>query len=274
LIEAEGAAFLADGPGRIKVSGGFVLLNPQAYSTMALVIHELVTNSAKYGSLSNSEGTVTLDWRRNENGDLLVDWREHGGPPVAPPTRKGFGSTIIDRSVPYDLSGEASIEYAPDGVRAHFRIPGRHVSEAEGKRPATLRFPRPAIGHPAPAPRLVLAGHNLLLVEDSLIISLDAEDLAQRLGASRVISASTLQGALDVLESSTPSVAVLDINLGDSTSYPIADRLEDMGVPFLFASGYGEQAQLPNRHRHRAVLQKPYTLENVARAIDRLLGEA
>jgi light-regulated signal transduction histidine kinase (bacteriophytochrome) len=273
LIEAEGAAFLADGPGRIKVSGGFVLLNPQAYSTMALVIHELVTNSAKYGSLSNSEGTVTLDWRRNENGDLLVDWREHGGPPVAPPTRKGFGSTIIDRSVPYDLSGEASIEYAPDGVRAHFRIPGRHVSEAEGKRPATLRFPRPAIGHPAPAPRLVLAGHNLLLVEDSLIISLDAEDLAQRLGASHVISASTLQGALDVLESSTPSVAVLDINLGDSTSYPIADRLEDMGVPFLFASGYGEQAQLPNRHRHRAVLQKPYTLENVARAIDRLLGE-
>lgn len=104
LIDAEAAAYLADRPGRISTSGGFVLLNPQAYSTMALVIHELITNSAKYGSLSD-EGTVTIEWRRNDAGDLLFDWQEHGGPPVSPPSRKGFGTTIIGRSVPYDLGG-------------------------------------------------------------------------------------------------------------------------------------------------------------------------
>jgi len=65
---------------------------------------------------------------------------------------------------------------------------------------------------------------------------------------------------------------MLDINLGDRNSFPIADRLMELNVPFLFATGYGEQAQLPMEHRHRLVVQKPYTLENVARALDQLLG--
>src|SRR5690606_26258393 len=120
---------------------------PQAYSTMALVIHELVTNSAKYGSLSGG-GTVDVAWWREPAGDLMLEWREKDGPPVAPPTRKGFGTTIIDRSVPYDLGGKASIDYDPAGVVARFCIPARHVSEAGGDRPAVIRFPRPSQGHP------------------------------------------------------------------------------------------------------------------------------
>ena len=110
-----------------------------------------------------------------------------------------------------------------------------------------------------------------MLVEDSLIIALDAEDVLGRLGADRVTTASTVEGALDILEGTQPSLAMLDINLGDRDSFPIADRLKEMGVPFLFASGYGEQAQLPDNHAGRPVVQKPYTLENVARALDKLL---
>ena len=272
LIDAEAAAFLADQPDRIRTSGGHVLLNPQAFSTMALVIHELITNSAKYGSLSDS-GTVDISWRRDEVGDLLVEWRERGGPPVTPPTRKGFGSTIIDRSVPYDLGGEAAIDYAPDGVVATLRIPARHVSESGADRTPQVRFPRPAIGHPAAPPARILDGREVMLVEDSLIIALDAEDVLGRLGAERVTTASTVEAALDVLETAPPALAMLDINLGDRDSFPIADRLKSMGVPFLFASGYGEQAQLPGNHAGRPVVQKPYTLENVARALDKLLEE-
>jgi light-regulated signal transduction histidine kinase (bacteriophytochrome) len=271
LVDAEASAFLADRPDRIQVSGGFVLLNPQAYSTMALVIHELVTNSAKYGSLSG-EGVVTLAWRRNEAGDLLVDWRERGGPQVKAPERKGFGSTIIARSVPYDLGGEAAITYAPEGVEAHFRIPSRHVTDAPADRTAPVRASRPMYGHAAPTPRRVLAGQIMLLVEDSLIIALDAEDVAERLGAERVLTAATVQAGLEAIDAERPTVAMLDINLGDGSSYPIADRLAELKVPFLFASGYGEQANLPERHLGRPVLQKPYTLENVARAIADLLG--
>ena len=272
LIDAEAAAFLADGGDRIRITGDFVLLNPQAYSTMALVIHELVTNSAKYGSLS-AHGTVEIGWSRNEGGDLIVDWRESGGPEVKVPTRKGFGTTIIGRSVPYDLGGDAEIEFPPEGVHAFFRIPARHVSEAGHDRTPAIKYPRPAIGHPAAPPEQVLSGHKVLLVEDSLIIALDAEDVLARLGADDIATASTLDGGLDAVDSFRPDIAMLDINLGDRTSYAIADRLGELDIPFLFASGYGEQAQLPEQHAHRAIVQKPYTLENVARAFDALLRE-
>jgi light-regulated signal transduction histidine kinase (bacteriophytochrome) len=272
LIDAEAAAFLAGQADRVRIEGPRVLLNPQAYSTMALVVHELVTNSAKYGSLSDS-GRVDLSWRFDINGDLLLHWRESGGPAVQPPTRKGFGSTIIDRSLPYDLGGEASIEFPTEGVQAFFRIPARHVSEAKDQS-------GPAISFPAPPPIIVqgkeepiLDGRDVLLVEDSLIIALDAEDILKRLGARRVSPAANVEQALSLIGRESPALAVLDINLGSQTSYPIANRLNELGIPFLFATGYGEQAQLPNQHRSRTVVQKPYTLENLTRALTALLEQ-
>ena len=272
LIDAEAAAFVNDHE-RIVTQGEAIFLNPNAYSTMALVVHELVTNSNKYGALSAEGGKVTLGWHRDPKGDLILEWREAGGPKVTPPTRKGFGTTIIDRSVPYDLGGKANIDYDPNGVHATFVIPSRHLSEPRQVPNATsIRYPRPAVGHPQAMPAAILKGHDILLVEDSLIIALDAEDIAQRLGAETVTTAATVIGALDQIEAHKPTVAMLDINLGDRNSYPIADRLAELRIPFLFATGYGEQANLPMEHRGRPVVQKPYTVENVARAMDGLLG--
>ncbi len=272
LIDAEAAAFLADQSERVSVAGPSILLNPQAYSTMALVVHELVTNSAKYGSLSDS-GRVTISWGRANNGDLLIDWRENGGPAVNPPTRKGFGSTIIDRSIPYDLGGEARINFKPEGVEASFRIPAKHVSDPKDHSGPAIRFVKP-IGHaPALPPAQVLNGKTVLLVEDSLIIALDAEDILKRLGARHVTTAGTVEHALEAIDNDRPELALLDINLGDQTSFAIADRLHKLGIPFLFATGYGEQAQLPATHQPRTVIQKPYTLENVARMLSALVQE-
>jgi len=246
-----------------------VLLNPQAYSTMALVVHELVTNSAKYGSLSDS-GQVSISWRRSNNGDLLIDWTESGGPPASPPTRKGFGSTIVDRSIPYDLGGEAEMRYEPGGVEASFRIPARHVSEAKDYSGPTIRFTQAAKPVSRDKPPQVVDGKTVLLVEDSLIIALDAEDILRRLGARHVITAGTVEYALEAIDRGKPSLALLDINLGHQNSFPIAGGLLERDIPFLFATGYGEQAQLPAEHRQRLVVQKPYTLENLARAIPKL----
>lgn len=273
LIDAEAAAFVADRE-RLTSEGTPVLLNPQAYSTMALLLHELVTNSTKYGSLSVPGGSVNLSWeRKGERGDLVVRWSEKGGPPVKPPKRKGFGTTIIERSIPYDLGGAAEMDYAVDGVRATFRIPARHVAEPKAFAGTSIKFPRTAPGHPQTPPYKMLAGHELLLVEDSLIIALDAEDIAIRLGAESISTAATVEAALDIIEERPPTVAMLDINLGDRNSFPIAHKLLDLDIPFLFATGYGEQAQLPMEHRGRIVVQKPYTLENVARAMHELVGE-
>jgi DNA-binding response OmpR family regulator len=78
--------------------------------------------------------------------------------------------------------------------------------------------------------------------------------------------------ALAELREGAPTAAILDINLGSETSLPIADRLHALGIPFLFATGYGEQAQLPAIHADVPVLQKPYTIEGVAKALSALLG--
>jgi two-component sensor histidine kinase len=270
LIEAEAAAF-SDRPERFAMDGDPVLLNPQAYSCMALVIHELVTNSTKYGSLS-TEGHLEIRWYRNKERDLVLTWRERGGPAVRPPKRKGFGTTIVERSVPYDLGGSAQARYNEAGFEADFVIPARHVSEPRSFAGPAIKFARPAANHPVAPPPKFLTNRSVLLVEDSLIISLDAEDILVRLGADTVSTHATAQGALDHLDASSASVAILDINLGDRTSFPVADRLVQLGIPFIFASGYGEQAMLPMEHRNRQVVQKPYTLENIASALAELLS--
>nr|WP_314466707.1 HWE histidine kinase domain-containing protein [uncultured Novosphingobium sp.] len=276
LIDAEAAAFAAHKESSIHYEGPSILLNPQAYSSMALVVHELVTNSTKYGSLSG-EGIVQIAWERADNDDLILTWTESGGPTVKEPTRKGFGTTIIKRSVPYDLGGAADIVYDPAGVRATFRIPARHLSEQRNFKGTTIKLPNPRrISHgPAqskmPIPHDLLADMSVLIVEDSLIIALDAEDILGRFGAE-IDTASSAEGAHGALDGGMPDLAILDINLGDQTSFGVADRLTDAGVPFFFATGYGEQALLPQEHRSRIVVQKPYTTHNLARAVEDLLG--
>ena len=272
LFEAEIAAFLSGKKERIHLDGEPVQLNPQAYSSMALVIHELVTNSAKYGSLSDA-GDVNVSWRRDNSDALVIDWVEVGGPPVQEPTRKGFGSTIIQHSVSYDLGGSAEVDFASDGFRARFVIPAKHVvvpdenqTLASAKAPLRDALPSATDFNPA-----LLAGKKVLLVEDSLIISLDAEDVLRRLGAKNVNAEATVPGAIAGIELEKPDLAVLDINLGDTTSFTIADRLTQLGVPFLFATGYGEQARLPERLMDRPVLQKPYTLGMLSRRLPEIL---
>lgn len=270
LIDAEAAAFAATRQSAIIATGTPVLLNPQAYSTMALVIHELVTNSTKYGSLSGS-GEVHINWSRDHKDDLILIWQETGGPPVVAPTRKGFGTTIVNRSVPYDLGGQASISYATEGVRAEFCIPSRHTSESKAHRGPNIRVARPTVSSQQVITPDLLGKRAVLLVEDSLIIALDAEDILDRFGAV-VATASTPEAAHDILDKGTVDFAILDINLGDQTSFGVADRLRELGIPYFFASGYGEQASLPMEHRAATVVQKPYTTHNIAKAIDDLFG--
>ena len=268
LIETEAAAYLAGKATRVRTEGPEVLLAPIAFSTMALVLHELMTNSAKYGALSDN-GHVDVRWLVDGQGWLQFDWQESGGPVVQAPTRQGFGSTIIRRSIPYDLGGEANVEYLPLGLSAHFAIPERHVTQRIAK--VTASVAEPDASTPAATAGPLISG-AVLLVEDSLIIAMDAEDILTRLGAESVATASTVPVALDELRRFQPSLAILDINLGSETSMPIADRLKAMGVPYLFATGYGEQARLPEAHAEAPVLQKPYTIENVARGLGGLLS--
>jgi len=165
------------------------------------------------------------------------------------------------------------MDYKVEGLEARFRIPARHVSDPdEAAALPTFNFQRPAPGHQQEPPPNVLAGQQVLLVEDSLIIALDAEDILRKLGADEVSTAASVEAALDLIDAEKPSLAILDINLGHADSFPIADHQLQLRIPFVFATGYGEQAKIPTEHRGRAVIQKPYTLEIVARAMASLLS--
>ena len=83
---------------------------------LSLAQHELATNAAKYGALSRTEGRIEVRWRARD-GKLTLSWRESGGPPVVPPSRKGFGSRLLERGLFSELDGETRLDFASDGVR-------------------------------------------------------------------------------------------------------------------------------------------------------------
>ena len=111
-----------------------------------------------------------------------------------------------------------------------------------------------------------LAG-TVLLVEDNMIIALEAEDMLAALGADDVLVASNVAEALRLLTIETPSFALLDINLGSETSWPIASRLRELGVRYAFATGYNDGIDTPIEHRSAPLVTKPYTKDSLSRAI-------
>ena len=269
LIEAEAAAFLNGKSGRLSLTGPDVLLLPQAFSTLALVIHELITNSAKYGAFCDERGLIGIGWCLDPAGNLVIDWVESGGPPVQAPTRRGFGSTIIERSIPHDLGGEAAVHYHLAGLSVHLVVPAHFVVQPD------LTAPRPsdvAAVAAGPKEEVRLAG-RVLLVEDNLIIALDAAEMLLGAGAERVETASGVDEALRLIGSARPDFAVLDVNLGRGTSFPIADELLALGIPYVFASGYGEDARFPDAHSGVPVVSKPYTADKLVGAIIRHLRD-
>ncbi|XYD11548.1 HWE histidine kinase domain-containing protein [Methylobacterium sp. NMS12] len=113
--------------GRFRLQGPDARLHPKVAVTLAMALHELMTNAAKYGALSTPEGQVAVTWSLHDRDDdrqqLDLFWEERGGPTVAPPTRKGFGSRLIERQLPLEFDGSAAITYAPTGVTCQMRIP-------------------------------------------------------------------------------------------------------------------------------------------------------
>jgi PAS domain S-box-containing protein len=120
------APYAVAGGGRVTIAGPDVRLSPNAAVTLALVFHELTTNAARFGALSAPEGRVAVDWSVGESStgpaiDLL--WRETGGPTLSPPTRRGFGSRLIERGAPGELGGNARLAFDPTGVSCAIHLP-------------------------------------------------------------------------------------------------------------------------------------------------------
>jgi PAS domain S-box-containing protein len=126
LIRQSVSPYLTTRIDSIRQSGPPTFLPARQVVTMMLMIHELAVNAAKYGALANDDGRIAIEWTIEAHGqerNLRLRWAESGGPSVRPPARKGFGTTLIERSISHELDGDATFEYHPDGLVCELRFP-------------------------------------------------------------------------------------------------------------------------------------------------------
>jgi PAS domain S-box-containing protein len=123
LVNQELAAYCREGEGRARIDGPNLLLPPDIAQAVAVTLHELATNAAKYGALSLGEGRVRVEWSRASDGRLVLRWTETGGPPGKPPTRQGFGTRVIDSMIRGQLKGEMHFDWRAEGLACEIVLP-------------------------------------------------------------------------------------------------------------------------------------------------------
>ena len=128
LVEEELAPYVAENTDNIRISGDDVMLSPNAALPFILVVHELVTNAAKYGALSTPDGCVEIGWHcEGAGGALVMNWQERNGPPVKAPKHRGFGSVVIERSLRHEIKGTCKLTFNIDGVGCIISIPAKEL---------------------------------------------------------------------------------------------------------------------------------------------------
>lgn len=123
----------------------------------------------------------------------------------------------------------------------------------------------PDPGNDSPAPRPV--PQDVLIVEDDFIIALDLEDMLRSLGVTVVRTANSVARALALITESVPQFGLIDVNLGGEKSFEVAERLRQLGVPFVFTTGYGYKFAFPAGVKDAGIVSKPYTVEALRAAI-------
>lgn len=265
----------------VVLTGPDVTLNSSFVPTLILVIHEMVSNTVKYGALSVPDGKLTIRWFEDRGGLRLL-WRETDGPVVHCPSAdsRGFGCELIERAIPYEFEGEVSLCFAPSGVEANFWFPHKLV-RWETPEPKFSELPETASSHDrelsATLPREVakVANKAVLLVEDNMLIAIEMEKLLKKFGFSKIDSAPSVGRAMKLLSNTVNQyqICLLDINLKTETSFAIAYHLTQIQIPTAFMSGYDSKHPIPNDLKDIPLLKKPVDSGKLFTLIQNLLGE-
>jgi CheY-like chemotaxis protein len=199
----------------------------------------------------------------------VLDWTETRGPHVSPPDRRGFGTTLLEQVTGRELGGSVEVDYHPDGVRA--RLTGdagaifEKTSDGAGLTPVE-EPPAPAVGASLgqPGAEARIEGLRVLIVEDAVLLALELEAGLEEAGAIVVGNAAELEEGMAML-SLEMDAAVLDANLNGASVAPLAEALRERGIPFVFATGYGERGAPEGFNA--PVVRKPYNVHQIVRAL-------
>jgi len=260
-LEAYGPA-----SGVVSLAGDDAVLTPKSALALSLAVHELATNAAKYGAFSVTTGHVVVKWQIRADGGLGLSWTETGGPPVVPPTHRGFGSTLIERALTLETGGRATIDYRPGGVVCDIVLPQaslvalsvKPVAKPEPLDVAILQDAMPVL------PRL-------LVVEDSYLLLLPLELMCETLGWQIVGPAIRLDQALEMARTETFDAALLDVNLNGEMAWSVADVLKARGIPFAFSTGYDQTDMLPAHLVGTPVFAKPYRIAYIEKQLRQMM---
>ena len=249
---------------KLTAWGPAVRLLPQMAVHTALMLHELGTNSAKYGALSMPEGAITLGWTVRDS-ELRLKWVERGGPPVVAPSAHGFGLTLIEQSAT-SQGGSAHVLWQAEGVTWDIALP---LSQSE--QPVALQAPVALAAAAAARVEQRLSGKRLLVVEDEPLIALDIVGNLQDAGADVVGPAGTEVDALQLIRCTLLDGALLDANLHGRAVDEIAAELARRSIPFVFVTGHSREG-LPRAFAKTAILDKPFSKEQLLSAVNQLVS--
>lgn len=252
LAEEEFAPYQGSDTNRVSIEGPAILLSPAMAQTLALTLHELVTNAAKHGALSVSAGSVSLSWRVMPD-TIDFDWIEAGGPEVKPPSRRGYGTRVFKAGIEQQLKGTLDFRWLASGLQCKLSIP----------RSADMAPKIDGTGERAPAMNgtNVMNGANgstkpILLVEDEPTVSMMLADMLLEFGHTVDGPYSRYSDAMGAARANDLHAGVLDVNVGGEKVYPLAAILAKRNIPFVFVTGYSPDSIDP-RFTHIPVLQKP-----------------
>jgi PAS domain S-box-containing protein len=255
LVVEEIAPYRGADPRRVRADGPAVSLAPERAQSLALALHELATNSAKYGALSAPEGSLTVAWSV-DGPTLTLRWTEAGGPPVNPPTSQGFGTKIMNASIKHQIGGNVAWDWRPSGLECTLQIP---LGRVDPSSQASKNLVRLSSG----------TKKRILLVEDEAMIGLMMRDLLNDCGLFVVGPCCSLEEALAEASGEFDG-ALLDLNLAGKFVYPVAEILAERRIPFAFVTGYGCES-LDRRFEGTPILQKPITREGLQKQIATML---
>jgi len=258
IVRDELDPYVAGRPDAASIVGVDEMLTPGATMAVAMAIHELTTNAAKYGALSVAEGRIDIELRRDSGGSLLIEWRESGGPRVVPPTHRGFGSLLIEGSIRTEVGGSAEVRYLPGGVSCTIIIPGPHIVAGDAaEKGDRIAEPEGDMGNGGDG--------TILVLEDSSAAQCDTAARLRSFGY-RVLVAGSVDDATRLAGGESLSGAIVDINIGEKDVLPVVDALAARDLPIAFMTGC-LLVNLPAQYRSFPVLTRPLRRETVHRML-------
>ena len=266
LVQEELTPYQMGGAEHISVSGPRAAVTAPVAQTLALAIHELATNAAKYGALSMENGRVHLTWQSTP-GVIVLTWREAGGPPVTVPQRKGLGLQMVAAGAQSHIGGLANYEWREGGFVCTLTLPSADGRTLPRVAPRRARSVERTDESETPGKPLVL------LVEDEALVALMVKGFLEQLNCAVAGPFATPFEALAYLKEHAVDAAILDVNLGGETVYPVAEVLARNGVPFAFATGYDRES-IERRFADVTTLEKPIGFDRLSEVIHELCEAA